>query len=161
MDLSQLELSDGAAFWVMDLLPADRLPGIASRALEDGHDSPSLRRLAGETERIRSTLGPIWECSLRELGIPLPSRPAAQLWVARYYARRISERTISPYEGARRIWMDVANDAIPTGTSSTVWDRLSIFVGLASQWEDDPSRRGDYEREILDRAVELLSQDAA
>jgi hypothetical protein len=81
--------------------------------------------------------------------------------VARHYARRIVERTMTPYEGARRIWMDAANDAFPHEAKNDVWDQLSVFVGLASQWEDDTRRRRESEREIVERAVELLAQDAA
>jgi hypothetical protein len=161
MDPTKLELTEAAAFWVMDLLPSEHLPDMATHALAAGHDSPTLRQLAGETERIRSTVGPLWETSLRELGIAFPSRASAQLVVARHYARRIVERTMTPYEGARRIWMDAANDAFPHEAKNDVWDQLSVFVGLASQWEDDTRRRRESEREIVERAVELLAQDAA
>jgi hypothetical protein len=57
--------------------------------------------------------------------------------------------------------MDVANDAFPDGVTNAAWDRLSVFVGLASQWEDDARQRREYEREIVEQAVRLLAQNAA
>ena len=66
LGLNNISLQDAAAFWEMQLLPNDCLPAIATHALAEGYDSPSLRRLAGETETLASTLGPLFTKALTE-----------------------------------------------------------------------------------------------
>lgn len=47
----------------------------------------------------------------------------------------------APYDGAKELWR----------LSYAMWDlpeALLPFVGLASEWEDHPDQRAEYEREI-------------
>jgi hypothetical protein len=152
--MSELGLH-AAAFWQLELLPSEQLPTIAVSALENGYDSPSLRILAGETERIASTVGPLFVKALHELGIAIPDPASARMTVARYYARKIVDGSISPYQGARHIWRDVAMKANPT-----VQKRLEVFVGLESEYEDSSRRKKvqkEIEKSIIQEAKELLS----
>jgi len=157
LGLNNISLQDAAAFWEMQLLPNDCLPAIATHALAEGYDSPSLRRLAGETETLASTLGPLFTKALTELGVATPDTPSAQMAVAKHYARRILDDSIPPYEGARLIWWNVANHACLDKAETEVWDRLSIFVGLASEYEDYPPARKQHEDEIIKAARDLLA----
>lgn len=53
----------------------------------------------------------------------------------------LNER-LSPIDGAKQLWR----------LSSEMWElpeALSVFVGLASEWEDHPSDRPHREKEIL------------
>ena len=156
--LDELNLSDAASFWQLGLLPSEVLPLIAANALEKGFDSPSLRILAGEMEKVASTVGPLFVMALRELGIPLPAPVSAQMAVARFYAGKIVDGSLSPYEGAYRIWWDVANEAMPAKEENEVWNRLRVFVGLASEYEDNPSYRKEYEDQIVQEAKDFLSK---
>jgi len=137
----------------MRLLPSDQLPSIAADALEAGFDCQSLRVLAGETERIGSIVDPLFFRAIGELGMQIPDDRTAAKVVAAYYAAGILERAWSPYEGARKIWWNVANafDKDPE-----IWGQLSIFVGLASEWEDDPGHRSEYEKEIAAAATAIV-----
>ncbi len=72
LGLNKISLQDAAAFWEMKLLPGECLPAIATHALEEGYDSASLRLLAGETDTLASTLGPLLAKALAELGIVSP-----------------------------------------------------------------------------------------
>ena len=76
---------------------------------------------------------------------------------ALYYARRIVSAELAPYKGARRIWLEIANEYID---KPAIWDELRIFVYLASEWDDHPAERADLEREIVDEARNLIEHHA-
>ena len=126
-------------------------------ALESGLDTPSIRELGGELAPTWADTGPLFERVLHDCGIASPSRPQAGYALARYYAEQIVSGAITPYDGARRIWRDVANQ---------LWDDREaaqpyvIFVGLASEWEDYEPGRPDHERQIRDEAAKLLNRNA-
>ena len=138
-------------------LPSSELPELAVGALEAGFDSPALRQLAGELDPTWADSGPLFDRILLDLGItPLP-RPEAADALARHYASQIVSGAVTPYEGASRIWWDVANEC---SDDPERWEQYSVFVGLGSEWEDHPPRRVDYERDIRDEAAKLLDRKA-
>jgi hypothetical protein len=57
---------------------------------------------------------------------------------------------IPPYEGARWIGLELANEQ---GADPS----LRCFVGLASEWEDDPQHRPEYESVMIEEADRLVS----
>jgi hypothetical protein len=65
------------ALYVLELLPSSLLPKLAENWLIQELDSPSLRILAGENNPIMSDVGPLFEKSLLELGIPKPEKSEA------------------------------------------------------------------------------------
>ena len=140
------------AKWVLGLLSSEELPEIATCALETGHDTPALRQLAGELRPVMSDVRPIFNKALIELGTALPSKPEAGLIVAREYATEILEGTISPFEGARRIWREIQLDM------PDLKPQLDPFVYWASEWEDadDPGRRDYCESAIRTAARNIL-----
>jgi hypothetical protein len=143
------------AKWVLGLLPSNELPDFATQALESGLDTPALRQLAGELQPTMRDARPIFKKALAQLGITLPSRPDAGLIIARHYAKEISDGTLSPYEGARRIWREIQLEV------KDLKPRLDPFVYWASEWgdADDPARREFCENAIRTAAKDLL--DAA
>src|SRR5437879_6438820 len=84
----------------LGLLRSAELPRVAMEALAQGLDSPALRRLAGELKPTASECEPQFRQALSQLSIPLPTREAARLIVARYNAMQIVNGLISPYRGA-------------------------------------------------------------
>jgi hypothetical protein len=70
--------------------------------------------------------------------------------IARLLAERIIGGSIPADVGANKIWWDVAIK-VPNLRS-----RLQVFNGLSSLWEDDAKHRGDYERDIVAAAIQLL-----
>jgi hypothetical protein len=125
-------------------LTSEEALAVSSAALDAGVYSESLGLLAYE-EPIWSQVGPLFERALSELGIPIPSRQEASLILAREHARRIVAGEVAPYEGARRIWWEIANEL---GADPS----LRMFVGLASEWEDAPAHRRQYEEDIVEEA---------
>jgi hypothetical protein len=142
------------AAWVHEEMPPELVPEIASNALEKGCDSPTLRRLAGETAPLtRHDLEPLVRRTFAELGFTLPDAAAATAFLVNHWARLIVERKVEPYLGAKRIWQ-FSNE----WWGKPEWQRLSIFVGLASEWEDYPPGRDGFKKAILQEAERLLAE---
>jgi hypothetical protein len=147
------------ARWVLDKFPSEDAPGSAQLALELGYDGKNIRRIAGLIRPDRGDLLPLMPGFLSELGVStaLPREEAA--WVlARQIAKGISERRITPYEGARFIWHDIVNEVWPNQQHP-----LLAFVACASDYEDCESytdrpntRRQEIEQEITNEAKRLL-----
>ena len=55
-----------------------------------------------------------------------------------------------PYQGAKALWrMEIDLHALA--------DALTVFAGLASEWEDKPHQRTGYEKDIVVQADRFLS----
>jgi hypothetical protein len=143
-----------ARFWLDFHLPSSELPTIAVAALESGLDSTSLRVLAGELHPSRADSGPIFESALEELGIIRLSQREAVATLAQHYAEQILSDAVTPFEGARAIW-DIMQRC---WEDKELWQRYSIFIGLASDWDDYPPHRSALEQAIRDEARKLLEQ---
>jgi hypothetical protein len=70
--------------------------------------------------------------------------------MVRFWSPAMPDGTLTPYEASRPIW-------------SQGWealgrpDDLTVFVGLASEWEDNPESREHYEQDMLEAARALLA----
>lgn len=60
-----------------------------------------------------------------------------------HIAGEIGTGATEPYGGAKRIWALLAEEG------RTYPSDLAVFVGLASEWEDHPSHRPQYEEDIV------------
>jgi len=83
-----------------------------------------------------------------EIGLEPLTEQVAGFVAAEHVARELTRGTVAPIEAARRIWRiaRLAPSAEP---------RLRVFIGLASEWEDDPDNRASYEEEIRSEALHL------
>jgi hypothetical protein len=143
-----VDLNVAAARLALGKLTTDEALACASAALDRGVYSQSLGLLMVE-EPVWSGVGALFERALSELSIPIPTREAATLVLGREHARRIIAGEVSPYEGARRIRWELAHEA---GADPL----LLGFVGYASEWEDDPGHRPQYEAYIVEEAQRLV-----
>jgi hypothetical protein len=137
---------------VLGLLSVDELPGIALDAIQAGYDSPSLRQLAGTSEHESEEAHRLFTRTIRELELPVPPAPQAGLMLARDTAREVLSGAITPYEGAKLIW-DKVYTRLPE------LKQLTPFVGLASEYEDDPDHRDEYSRRIIEKCESLVGKD--
>jgi hypothetical protein len=142
-----MDLEIAAARLALAKLSSEQAIAAASAALDRGVYSDSLGLLMDQ-EPIWSEVGPLFKQALSELSIPIPSRESASRILARESARRIVDGEVTPYEGAREIWWEVANE---DGADES----LRIYVGLASEWEDAPAHRLQYEAMIMEEARRL------
>ena len=129
--------------------PTEDLSDLAADALAHGIDSPSLRILAGTSKGDVREARDLFVEAMEELGVEMPSEAEARRAMVRYWATEMIAGTLTPYAGSRLIWW---RGWEPLGRP----DDLTLFVGLASQWEDDPDRRPGYERDMLAAASSLL-----
>ena len=139
------------------LSPHD-LPAIASAAIDQGYFSPSLSELALMTHPVASETEPLFVKALAELGVSRPATLSAGRRIAGEYARQIVHGEVSPYEGAKWIWLNVAtNPSWPRDHS------LDTFVYGASEWDEvvGTSFQSEFERGILEAAHELVAQTTA
>ena len=69
---------------------------------------------------------------LQEINIQIPSQLDALLFIAQYYAQNILDNTLSPLDGARKIWFEICNEI------ENPSELLLDFRTIASEIEDLP-----------------------
>jgi len=130
---------------------SEDLPSIATDALVRGIDSPSLRELAGQAPRdVRESVD-LFVAALDELGIDMPTEQDALWKLAQLTAAQITSGAINAYDGAQWIWWNLSHRQEREGD-------LRVFIGLASEWDDHPSARGELDAAIVDAARDLLTR---
>jgi hypothetical protein len=149
MESDYMELTLAAARFALGKLSSEEATETASNAFDHGVCSESLVQLMIQTA-VWEEVGPLFQNALTELNVAVPSRKEAVLVIAREYAREIVAGETPTYEGARRIWQELANEPDADGS-------LLVFVGLASEWEDVPQYRLQYEADIVEVARSLLA----
>jgi hypothetical protein len=147
--LDPLELA--ALRLALDEQPSEDLPAIATEALVRGLDSQALREAAGTPSAdVRDARGHFID-ALEELGYSIPGEEEAVWRLVRHTAEQIVQGDITPYDGASWIWRSAYRRVEHEGD-------LRIFVGLASEWEDNPEYRDQYDEDIVDEARTLLAR---
>jgi hypothetical protein len=143
-----LDIAEAQAFSVLGMLPREKLPAIAQRALEQGLDDPSLRILAGLTNGELDEAVVRFAKTLTGLGYGAMEKADALRICINVISLQIIKSEIAPYEGARLIWraareVDGSHEADP-------------FIYAASEYEDRPNDRQFFAREILKEAKRRL-----
>src|ERR1035441_2185486 len=142
-----------AARWYFGELMHEDLPGIAIEALEQGHDGPMLRRLAGLIKptsrdiRVEEIDG-----AFREMGIAAPiSMREAQLILATETARAAASGLQNPFDAATHIRIGICRfKAEPT--------ELERIVRLSEKAEHAPRLLwSKLERDIRNALSEFLN----
>ncbi|MEM7051982.1 MAG: hypothetical protein AAF604_20105 [Acidobacteriota bacterium] len=136
---------------VLGLLQSDELIRVGVQALVSGCDSPSLRILAGlNATEIEEARG-MFKRALSELRVAVPGKRDAVMHLARETAKGILSGTTGVYLGAKQIW-DLTHRA-----SDEEFPELDSFVYAASEWEDRPEARHDFEEGIVAAAREFVN----
>jgi hypothetical protein len=88
---------------------AESFPEVATEALAEGADTPSLRILAGLTpvENDNDEMRKYLQKSLHELSLDWPSEEEAAWLLLRYYIDEIIDGRINPHEGLHTIIWDI------------------------------------------------------
>jgi hypothetical protein len=140
------------ARWVLDDLPPEAVPALAVDALTKGCAATELAVLAVLSRPTRREVEDELTPLLARLRVTRPARLAALKTVADACARRMVDGTISPSEGAHRLWL-WADEVY----GQRELFELAIFVGLASEWDDHERYRAEYETEMIEGATKLLA----
>lgn len=147
VEIAEIELA--LARLVIGSQPPEDLPDLATAAMVNGLDSPSLRQLAGTSRRDYQDARDLFLSAVDELGITQPTPDLARWHLVRHWATEMVEGRLSAIKGSRLIWWEAWEHL---GRP----DSLTAFVGLASEWEDDEVHRSQYEADMLDEARRLL-----
>lgn len=117
------------AEWVLDELPPEAVPRLATTALEQGCASAVVAVLAGLLRPTRTDIEAELPDLLRDLGVPRPSELQALKTLTDDRLARIAARTDDPVTGAERIsrlWRRFDADRHPE-----TWIDVSPFIALA------------------------------
>ncbi len=132
----------------LDLVEPNAVVAWACRRATGGARPKGLVDLAELTDArgddVDAQLGVLAE----EVGLGPLTEQEAGVVAASQVARQLTRGTAAPIEAARRIWR-IARLA------PTAEPRLRVFIGLASEWEDDADNRASYEEEIRSEALNL------
>jgi len=135
----------------LDLIDADAVVKWAIEHVASAPSNGALVQIACEQTPAESfAVDNLLDELLAENGEPPMDELTAGWTIARLLAERIIGGSIPADVGANKIWWDVAIK-VPNLRS-----RLQVFNGLSSLWEDDAKHRGDYERDIVAAAIQLL-----
>jgi hypothetical protein len=83
-----VNIEEAQGLWLLGWLRREDLPEIATQALVNGLDTPSLVLLAGLSGVEMDRAWDLWETAIAELGVPGPSLDDAVRYVAARIARR-------------------------------------------------------------------------
>ena len=132
--------------------PSEDLPSVATAALASGIDSEARRELAGTSPRDVRDARDLFFQAADELGLSVPSEEEARHFLVRQWANEIIEGKLSPHVAAGLInWEGRDSSGAPQS--------LSIFGGLADEWDVDAPRRSLYDSDMLKAAKQLLESD--
>jgi hypothetical protein len=138
------------AGWVFGEIRTDRVAKFAEEALTAGYDGPALRRLAALSKDDTQDLPRFLAPAFVELGLSAEvSKEQSGLCIAKALARAALDEEIHPYIAARLIWKRVYRQCESL-------EQLLPFVGLASEYEDDPQHRSEHEQDISEELENLL-----
>jgi hypothetical protein len=148
-----LDVEQIAARWVLGQLTGREAAEAAVQALLEGHDGPALREVAGTVNPVVRDVAPAFERALDELRATRVSRKQAALFLAKRYAARILDGSVSPYSGARSIWQELSLEVRPDDHT------LDPFIYWADEYESahDPERQKQCELAIVDSARTLVA----
>lgn len=120
-------------------------------ALANGASEPELVALAS-VQSSSYDLKELVNAAVVASGGAMPSASIATRVVARDIAKDIVSSAVEPAAGARAIWK-LARE------SPQSEPELGVFVGLASEWEDDEVNRAAYDADIVSAATDLVGRD--
>jgi hypothetical protein len=140
------------ARWVLDDLRPEDVPAVAIDALAQGCEVPEVAVLAGLRRPSRLDVEDELSPLLRRLRVVRPDQRRAMKTVVDACAQRMVDGGMSPSAGARALW----RWAMEFHRDDLIFEQLAIFVGLASEWDDDEGHRAVYEAEMLEEAQALL-----
>lgn len=117
--------------------------------LAKGNSEPEFVGLASVTA-VSNDLAGLVDAALEARGEEPPDHLMAAKMCAREAAEEIVRASLEPYVGARRLWQLAR--MVPA-----IEPELRVFIGLASEWEDDPINRAEYDADIASAAQTLLA----
>mgnify|MGYP001197141125 CR=1 FL=1 len=141
------------AYWRVRIgeQPAEGLVDLAVEALLAGLEGPALSTLAGAPLQDSRALWDLWEDTVAEQGFE-PVDEQAALWrLVRHTAVQVVDGSLDPSLAAAWLWRSASWRLEPEGD-------LRVFVGLASEIENQPQQRDALIAEVIDECRSLLTR---
>lgn len=143
----RLDCLTQAALRALDLVDRAEVVAWATERLENIGDM-RFAELAGLSPIDLDRVDPQLSVLLAALGGVQPTEFQRGMLAAAHVARQLRCGVLQPIDAARALW-SIARRA-PASEP-----HLRVFVGLASEWDDDRDHRGEYEKEIRSAALAL------
>lgn len=89
-------VEEASAFYELDLISSEELVEVAEAAMANGREAEALTWLAIESDKTRSTVGPLFEQALRELGVPTLPTSECCIVVGTFWAKQVQAGTLDP-----------------------------------------------------------------
>ncbi|MFJ1732956.1 hypothetical protein [Streptomyces sp. NPDC088254] len=94
--------------YAANLICEEDLPMLAAHLLAAGHDSPSLRDLAGRSRREHpAEIRQLFGHTMEELGIQIPDCETAERCLLHHMATELTAGALSPKMAADRVWQGI------------------------------------------------------
>jgi hypothetical protein len=94
--------------YAANLICVEDLPMVAAHLLAAGHDSPSLRDLAGRSRHEHpAETHQLFGHAMEELGFQIPDHETAERCLLHHMAAQLSADAMSPAEAAARVWQGI------------------------------------------------------
>lgn len=132
----------------MDVVDRCEVVAWAEQKVTASEQEPLVLELAAVSSAEYDKVDDLVAALARSLGFGELSGYRAAMLSAAYVARRLGQGLTEPIEAARSIWHIAVE--VPESVSD-----LRPFIGLASEWDDDPESRSYYEEQIRSCALAL------
>ena len=145
------------AEWVLDRLAPERVLHLATEALEQGCEAPSVAMLAGLDNPTKADIEDLVPRLLSDVGLQRPTRAVAVKELADDVARQVVGGGLHPVAGAEAIW-GLWGYCAEADEASATWRDIRPFIGWASECENPGPHVEQYESDIRRYAAELLAR---
>jgi len=135
------------------LIPPHELPDFATELLVLGHDTLSLRELAGLPTGDQADSADMWNAVRDELDVQHEDEEAAANFLLNYWAQEMVEGHVDVLPGARLMYR---SGWFPLGQPRL----LHELVYLLDVWDDMPQRREQTAAELLHFARKLSGRES-
>ncbi len=125
-----MTFSEQLAAVLLGLITGDELPDIATTALVEEFDSPSLAALAGQSSTAYDPVENrrLWDKALAELGIPAPTVMDAAKCLVQAYARMVVRGEMKPLGAAAKVTHVV--DGVYKASQQSGYVHVSDSIGV-------------------------------
>ncbi|WP_074866679.1 hypothetical protein [Atopomonas hussainii] len=143
-----MNIEQASALYYFQLITNEELTDVAMQALLNGVESECLTSLAFETEKIMSTVGPLFEACLKELGLHEKTRESHSIEAAKYYAKSFlagdlsvdafgyKVGLISNYKSAPEILKEICKNAVWHDECATEYGYPEGFMATRKECEE-------------------------
>ncbi|KSW30087.1 hypothetical protein [Cellulomonas sp. B6] len=136
---------------LLDLIPPADVVAWALDQVVRGRDEALLVALADVQEVRAYDVDQLLAEVAQAWGVTAPTEQEAAYVVAADIARDLLRGARTPIDTAREIWR-------VTGCVPQAQPRLLVFVGLMSEWDDDPAHRAEYDADIRAESARLVAE---